>query len=87
MLGDFFGETDQEKTIKQYHNSCADDMDMPFLPRKEFVGLKNQGATCYLNSFFQLMYMIPEIKNLMLNLDISQLKNKNQTSWEILEAF
>lgn len=27
-----------------------------------FVGLRNQGATCYLNSLVQALYMTPEIR-------------------------
>lgn len=32
-------------------------------PPKGFVGLKNAGATCYMNSVLQQLYMIPEIRN------------------------
>uniref|UniRef100_A0A4W3IDV8 ubiquitinyl hydrolase 1 n=1 Tax=Callorhinchus milii TaxID=7868 RepID=A0A4W3IDV8_CALMI len=32
-------------------------------PSKGFVGLKNAGATCYMNSVIQQLYMIPAIRN------------------------
>ncbi|KAG2456362.1 USP9X hydrolase, partial [Polypterus senegalus] len=32
-------------------------------PPKGFVGLKNAGATCYMNSVIQQLYMIPPIRN------------------------
>lgn len=32
-------------------------------PTKGFVGLKNAGATCYMNSVIQQLYMIPSIRN------------------------
>ena len=32
-------------------------------PRAHFVGLRNQGATCYLNSLLQSMYMTPELRD------------------------
>jgi len=32
-------------------------------PTKGFVGLKNAGATCYMNSVIQQLYMIPPIRN------------------------
>lgn len=37
----------------------------PVGPRltKGFVGLKNAGATCYMNSVIQQLYMIPPIRN------------------------
>jgi len=30
--------------------------------RKPFVGLSNQGATCYMNSLLQTLYMTPEFR-------------------------
>ena len=35
--------------------------------RKAFVGLKNAGATCYLNSVFQQLFMQPSIRRLILS--------------------
>lgn len=32
-------------------------------PTRGFVGLKNAGATCYMNSVIQQLYMIPPIRN------------------------
>mmetsp|Transcript_32726 Transcript_32726/g.53074 ORF Transcript_32726/g.53074 Transcript_32726/m.53074 type:complete len:1588 (+) Transcript_32726:28-4791(+) len=32
-------------------------------PEHGFVGLENQGATCYLNSLLQTMYMTPELRS------------------------
>lgn len=43
----------------------------PVGPRapKGFVGLKNAGATCYMNSVIQQLYMIPSIRNGILAID------------------
>ncbi len=35
-------------------------------PPKGFVGLKNAGATCYMNSVLQQLYMIAPIRNKVL---------------------
>ena len=33
------------------------------MPKQEFVGLSNQGATCYMNSLLQTLYMTPDFRN------------------------
>ena len=38
-------------------------------PSHGFVGLKNGGATCYMNSVFQQLFMIEEIRNGILGLE------------------
>ncbi|XP_043927770.1 probable ubiquitin carboxyl-terminal hydrolase FAF-X [Protopterus annectens] len=38
-------------------------------PPKGFVGLKNAGATCYMNSVIQQLYMIPAIRNGILSVE------------------
>ncbi|XP_039510750.1 probable ubiquitin carboxyl-terminal hydrolase FAF-X isoform X2 [Pimephales promelas] len=38
-------------------------------PNKGFVGLKNAGATCYMNSVIQQLYMIPHIRNGLLAIE------------------
>ncbi|ELV09214.1 putative ubiquitin carboxyl-terminal hydrolase FAF-Y [Tupaia chinensis] len=38
-------------------------------PVKGFVGLKNAGATCYMNSVIQQLYMIPSIRNSILTIE------------------
>ena len=44
--------------------NCAYALNLPPLKReyKQFVGLRNQGATCYLNSLIQSLYMSPEFR-------------------------
>lgn len=39
-------------------------------PVRGFVGLKNAGATCYMNSVIQQLYMIPEIRTGILGVDM-----------------
>jgi len=42
-----------------------------------FVGLVNMGATCYVNSIIQQLFMLPCIRNPILELDCSKAKQKN----------
>ena len=39
---------------------------------KPFVGMKNLGATCYLNSTLQCLYAITPLRNLLLSLQITE---------------
>ena len=34
-----------------------------------YVGLKNLGCTCYMNSFFQQLFMIPDFRKAILQCD------------------
>ena len=34
-----------------------------------YVGLKNAGATCYMNSVLQQLYMQPDIKELIMSVE------------------
>ena len=81
MFGDVFETTedllngDQTAAAPQYHRklkNCAADLDLPPLKRDPttFVGLRNQGATCYLNSLLQSVYMVPEFRNDILRLPL-----------------
>jgi ubiquitin carboxyl-terminal hydrolase 9/24 len=53
-------------------------------PRDGFVGLKNAGATCYMNSVLQQLFMIKEIRNSILNIEIplpaEDANNKSSTN-------
>ena len=87
MLGDLFGEEKEQSQIDlttqamissmrtqvNRAQSMADEVDLPPLPRKKYIGLRNQGATCYLNSFYQTLFMMPSIKKEILELDVEEL--------------
>ena len=47
--------------------NCADSLTEPELKRSSsnFVGLYNQGGTCYMNSSLQILYMTPKFRNLI----------------------
>ncbi|CAD8105182.1 unnamed protein product [Paramecium primaurelia] len=77
MFGDTFDTIEEQlnPTITTYQTrmarNCADYMELPELPRvKHFAGLKNQGATCYLNSLIQSYYMCPEFRKVILSLPL-----------------
>ncbi|XP_068125954.1 ubiquitin carboxyl-terminal hydrolase 9X isoform X1 [Hyperolius riggenbachi] len=54
---------------EMYYSGCEALTEWEYLPPvgprppKGFVGLKNAGATCYMNSVIQQLYMIPSIRN------------------------
>lgn len=81
MLDGFFGDdsgpVDVNDKRERQDRTCADEVELPPLPRKRFAGLKNQGATCYLNSFYQLCFMMPELRSLFLCTEV-----KFDSSWK-----
>lgn len=70
MLIDLFGDDqdDQVEVISTSNTKSFGDsrktIRKPIDSRSEygFMGLENQGATCYLNSLLQSMYMTPELR-------------------------
>jgi uncharacterized UBP type Zn finger protein len=52
--------------------NCAHGLAMPDVPRSIGypIGLKNQGATCYLNSLLQILFLTPEFRNMILSLPL-----------------
>lgn len=87
MLSDLFADEDEVTATQQSHlTSLADELSLPEIPRRVFAGLKNQGATCYLNSFFQVLYMMPEIRKLFIELDIDKLITDDKVARNVVIA-
>eukprot|EP01033_Poteriospumella_lacustris_P000104 gene104-67_t len=42
-------------------------------PDIDFIGLKNQGCTCYMNSLLQVLYMCPRFRDAILNTPIREM--------------
>jgi hypothetical protein len=47
----------------------------------DYVGLKNGGATCYMNAVLQQLYMIPELTNYILSIDDEM--DKQSVFWQL----
>mmetsp|Transcript_24293 Transcript_24293/g.27558 ORF Transcript_24293/g.27558 Transcript_24293/m.27558 type:complete len:1186 (-) Transcript_24293:154-3711(-) len=99
MLGDLFNDEEEEfetgdshilPSYKRKGDSCAADLDLPPLPRADcnFVGLSNQGATCYMNSLLQVCYMTPEFRREVFMLPLESIDSGIITGqkFEILSA-
>jgi len=73
MLADLFNDEETYDPIPnpsystKKGSNCADELPEPEMPRgsSNFVGLYNQGATCYMNSALQILYMTPKFRNLI----------------------
>ena len=72
MLADLFNEEVTydpipDPTSSKKGSNCAEDLPEPEMTKgsSNFVGLYNQGATCYMNSSLQILYMTPKFRNLI----------------------
>ncbi|XP_051874681.1 ubiquitin carboxyl-terminal hydrolase 47-like [Pristis pectinata] len=50
---------------------------------KEFAGIRNQGATCYLNTLLQTLYMSPEVKDAINRLNEQPIQSKKNLNKNI----
>eukprot|EP01035_Chromulina_nebulosa_P021140 gene21140-27392_t len=83
LLSDLFGDDTIDETTTDVKLpkddglaiSAISKMTKPPSPRSNygFMGLSNQGATCYLNSLLQSMYMTPELREGIFSLDPDEL--------------
>ena len=46
------------------------------IKKKKCIGLKNLGCTCYINSLFQILFLIPSFRKSILNTK-SKIREKN----------
>ena len=72
MLADLFNDEETYDPIpnpsfSKKGSNCAEELSEPEMPKSSsnFVGLYNQGATCYMNSSLQILYMTPKFRNLI----------------------
>uniref|UniRef100_A0A7S4JW23 USP domain-containing protein n=1 Tax=Paramoeba aestuarina TaxID=180227 RepID=A0A7S4JW23_9EUKA len=55
--------------------------------RTRYVGLKNQGCTCYLNSLVQQLFIIPSLRNDIMNVTVPQDKDNIMYQLQSLFAY
>ena len=75
MFEIFDADNNDFDTSAKYRNAtdnCAGGMTIPESPKEEcgFVGLYNQGGTCYLNSSLQIMFMTPMFRKFVFSLPL-----------------
>ena len=54
-------------------------------PKKCFVGLKNLGSTCYMNSVIQVLFSVPEFKDFILSLPKPEIEMSKVNGKEIYD--
>jgi len=92
------GDEDEEEDTNAYMPEAVNitsKLKAPPKPRSGagFVGLNNQGATCYMNSLLQAHFMTPEIRNFIFSFDPEENLQAGRCSWitkqdeEALKAF
>jgi len=50
-----------------------------------FVGLKNQGATCYLNSLLQTLFFLPEVRDLVYSFEYDAARHGEEAKCQVLQ--
>ena len=81
------------KIILQHRNIPIKKTGLPIdyplrnLEKQKFIGLKNFGATCYLNSLLQQMYMIPTFKQDLFQFNITTDKLDESTIYNMQLTF
>ena len=74
------------KLILKHHttfksNSVSTDFDIPIRTNSDkYIGLRNFGATCYLNSLFQQLFMMPSFKNSIFSIPIDLNSEEDKSS-------
>lgn len=77
-LGDLFGEEEEGPQLAAFFEESSATA-QAFAPATRlrgpsgFTGLRNQGATCYLNSLIQALYMTPEFRAMIYRLSPEEL--------------
>jgi len=68
--------------------NCASETDLPPNGRQEsnFVGLRNQGATCYVNALFQVLFMNPQFRDLVFQLPLEHGPNEKVEDAKVEEG-
>ena len=78
---------EQHKNIKPKIIGFPVDYPLRNFETQKFIGLKNFGATCYLNSLLQQMYMIPTFKEDIFKFDINTDKLDESTIYNMQLTF
>ncbi|EAX91552.1 Clan CA, family C19, ubiquitin hydrolase-like cysteine peptidase [Trichomonas vaginalis G3] len=72
-------KTPSDSTTKQVYSSVSKSSCAIYSKDETgYVGLQNQGATCYMNSMLQALYHIPEFRRLIYQMDVNSIEGANK---------
>lgn len=83
-LSAFLGKVEQSWRCIDYDEF---DADVGLKQASGYVGLKNFGCTCYMNSLLQQLYMIPDLRAQVLNVGLGEDQSDNNLLHQLQVLF
>ena len=83
----FYGTVSKSKNSAGFGTGCADNYSYDSKKETGMVGLKNQGATCYLNSLLQSLYFTNAFRKAVYQIPTEEEQSKENSAWTLQRLF